>query len=66
LYGLGRDYPQKLSDRINQVTLADVQRVAEKYLPRQNLIITVVGRAEDFAEDLKKIGKVEIVPAKHL
>jgi zinc protease len=60
LYGLGRDYPQRFSDRVNQVTLADVKRVAEKYLSTTNLVITIVGRADQSAEELKKLGTVEI------
>lgn len=60
LYGLGRDYPQRFGDRVNQVTLADVKRVADKYLSTNNLVITVVGRADHAAEELKKLGTVEI------
>lgn len=63
LYRLGRDYPQKFRERLSRVTPADVQRVADRYLPSSTAIIAVVGPAKAFAEKLKSLGAVEIINA---
>lgn len=42
-YGLGNDYLDKFAERINGVTAADVQRVAQQYLHPDELVLVVVG-----------------------
>ena len=42
IYNLGLDYPQKYQDLINAITREDVQRVAQKYLHQDNMMIVVV------------------------
>jgi zinc protease len=42
-YGLGLDYVEKYATRINAVTAADIQRVAQKYLDPEKYALAVVG-----------------------
>jgi predicted Zn-dependent peptidase len=47
------------------VTLADVKRVAEKYLKPDQLTYIVVGKPETFEKSLSEFGKItNIEPAK--
>jgi zinc protease len=43
LYGLGLDYPDRYPALIRAVTIADVQRVAQKYLHPARFALVVVG-----------------------
>ncbi|OPZ72935.1 MAG: Peptidase M16 inactive domain protein [bacterium ADurb.Bin478] len=56
--GLPLDYLQKLRAQIEQVTVADVQRAAQKYLRPDQVQILVVGNPAEFGEPLSKIGPV--------
>jgi zinc protease len=42
-YGLGLDYVDQYAARINAVTAADIQRVAQKYLDPEKYALAVVG-----------------------
>ncbi|MFP6573377.1 MAG: hypothetical protein VB674_12265, partial [Vicinamibacterales bacterium] len=42
--------------RINRVTVADIQRVAEKHLKPASLSIVLVGDASTFVQDLPGVG----------
>lgn len=65
LYQLGANYINTFLERVQQVSLADVKRAAEKHLEPNNLVVVVVGKAEDFRSGLEKIGQVKIIsPAK--
>ena len=46
IYNLGLDYPQKYPALINAVTRGDIQRVAQKYLRPDNMLIVVVADQE--------------------
>jgi zinc protease len=59
LYRLGRDYVMTFEQRLDQVTLDQIKQAAES-LSAQPVSIVVVGRAADMAEELKKIGTVEV------
>ena len=62
LYGLGKGYTETYQERIDQVTLEDIKRVAQKYLDTSNLLIVVVSKAEEVKSDLESLGKVEVIP----
>ncbi len=57
-YGLPDDFLEKYRSNIEQVTGADVQRVAETYLHPDKAKLLVVGKAEDFDRPLSSFGKV--------
>jgi zinc protease len=43
-YGLGLDYPWRYPDLIKNLTPADIQKVAEKYLHPEKYLLVVVGK----------------------
>ena len=61
LYGLPADYLTAFRSHIDAVTVADVQRVAQKYLLDDRAAIVIVGDADKLREPLKEIGEVEEV-----
>ncbi|MBM4169995.1 MAG: insulinase family protein [Ignavibacteria bacterium] len=56
LYGLGDNYFNTYISNINKVTLADVQRVAKKYLNPEQISIVIVGDVASIREPLEKLG----------
>jgi len=58
-YGLPEDYWDTYSEKIMAVTAADVQRVAKKYVPYDNVQIIAVGDGAKIRDLLKKFGPVE-------
>jgi zinc protease len=60
LYGLGRDYLQRLPERLHRVTREDIRRVAETYLSPHDLLIVVVGRVQGLPDALRALGTVEM------
>ena len=58
-YGLPREELQTFRDRVNAVTVDDIQRVARQYLKPDRLSIVLVGNAAAFAPQLKGIGLPE-------
>ena len=61
LYGLPADYLTSFSSRIDAVTVADVQRMAQKYFLADRAAIVVVGDADKLRGPLAEIGEVEEV-----
>jgi zinc protease len=59
LYKLPADYWDKLPERIDAVTPAQVQAAAKKYLDPSRLQIVVVGEPTKIADSLKQFGTVE-------
>jgi zinc protease len=53
LYDLPADYLQTYREKVNAVTLADVQRVAKTYLMPDKIAIVVVGDAEEILKQVK-------------
>jgi zinc protease len=58
-YGYPADWLDKLPAEIQKVTAADVQRVVEKYLHRDQLAVLVVGNTKDFDQPLSLLGPVK-------
>ncbi len=44
VYGLGLDYPWRYPELIQHLTPADIQQVAQKYLPPEKYLLVVVGK----------------------
>jgi zinc protease len=62
-YGLPEDYWDQYPERVMAITAEDVQRVAKKYVPYDNVQIIAVGDGEKIRELLKKFGPlVEVSP----
>jgi predicted Zn-dependent peptidase len=62
LYGLGRDYLVTFADRVNAVTLADIQKAAQTYLKPQTAAVIVAGPAKELDATLKNLGTVTVMP----
>ena len=58
-YGFPADYFDTYPEKISQVTAADVQRVAKKYIPADNARIYAVGDAAKVRDVLARFGPVE-------
>ena len=55
VYGLPLDYYNTLPARIDAVGPADVQRVAQKYLTPDSMVIVAVGDRQKIEPELKKL-----------
>jgi len=55
-YGLPIEQLQTFRERVNAVTVDDIQRVAKLYLKPDRLSVVLVGNAAEFAGQLKGIG----------
>ncbi len=65
-YDLPEDYYATYLERLNAVTIEDVQQMAQKYLKPDNAIIVVAGNIEEVPETLKTFsaeGEVELFDA---
>jgi len=60
-YGFPEDYWDTFPQKVMAVTAEDVQRVAAKYVPLDNVQVIAVGDATKIAELLKKFGPVETI-----
>ena len=64
LYGLDLDGIEDYPERVNAVTVRDIERVAETWLQPANLSMVLVGDASVFLRDLTGVGfdRIEVVP----
>ena len=60
---LPKDYLETYTTKVNSVEPEQIQTAAKKYMEPGNSVIVVVGDASKIAEQVGKIGKVEIVKA---
>jgi zinc protease len=61
LYNLPADYLQTYRDKINAITIEDVERAAKKYITPEKLAIVVVGDAEEVLPQVNSYSdKIEI------
>ncbi len=57
-YGYPADFLERYRAGIEKVRLADVERVAQKYIHKDQLAVLVVGKASDFDKPLSTFGPV--------
>jgi zinc protease len=58
-YGYPPDWLDKYQTEIKKVTAAEVNRVAAKYLHKNELAVLVVGNTKEFDKPLKSLGEVK-------
>ena len=58
-YGFPADHWDTYPEKIAAVTAADVQRVAQKYVPVDDLVIVAVGDASKIRTVLAEFGSIE-------
>jgi zinc protease len=58
-YGYPPDWLDKYQAEVKKVTVADVNRVAAKYLHKDQLAVLVVGNTKDFDKPLSSLGAVK-------
>jgi len=58
-YGYPADWLDKFPTEIRKVTAADVNRIAAKYLHRDQLAVLVVGNTKEFDKPLSSLGAVK-------
>ncbi|MDQ2746235.1 MAG: insulinase family protein [Acidobacteriota bacterium] len=64
LFDLPADYLQTYRDKINAVTLDDVERVAKKYIAPDKIAIVIVGDADEIIKQSKQYAtKIEVFDA---
>jgi zinc protease len=64
--GLGPDYWPRYRERLDQITLADVEAAVRRFLQPGQLTITAVGNASQFAKALEAYGPVRVIPVSDL
>lgn len=57
-YKLPSDYYKTYLQKLNLITVNDIQQMAKKYITPENAYIIIVGKADEIAEGLVKFGKV--------
>ncbi|MGB7061251.1 MAG: hypothetical protein WBF13_02715 [Candidatus Zixiibacteriota bacterium] len=57
---MGEDYIKNYRKNMNEVTRADIQRVAQKYLGPKNLKLVVVSKADQVKSSLEPLGRVKV------
>ena len=58
LYGYPLDFLERFRDAVEKVTIADVNRVAHKYIDKRKLAVLVVGNSKEFDKPLSEFGPV--------
>lgn len=60
-FGYPNDFLEQIRDRVYDVTIEDIQRVAKKYLRPDDFIILAVGNDSDFDRPLSDLGEVNLI-----
>ncbi len=66
LYDLGDDYLKTYRDRLTTVSAADVLRVAKEKISSENIVIVLVGKADEFTKQLEGLGRIGVIPLSKL
>jgi len=59
-YGLPEDYIDKYLDNVRAVSMEDIDGAIKRALDPENIVITLVSKAEDILEEAKALGEVEL------
>src|SRR5690554_1073064 len=59
-YGLPEDYYATYLQRLNALTLEDINAAAQKYIRPENKYITIVGKADEFKDKVGQFGEVKL------
>jgi zinc protease len=62
LYDLGDNYLNTFRDRLADVTGAAVLRVAKDKISSENVAVVLVGKADEFKNQVDPLGKTEVIP----
>lgn len=60
LYNLGDNYLDNYKTQIDAVTAEQIKNVINKYITPESAGIFIFGKAKDYADEIKKLGKTEI------
>ncbi len=58
-YGLGIDFLKTFTEKIDALTIEDINQAARRYLETENYRLVIVGNAEAVEEQLRPLGKIE-------
>lgn len=61
IYGLGADFLETFRDRVDAVTIDEVQRAAQNYILPEQATIVVVGDASNLKKSLGALGRVQVI-----
>ena len=64
--GLPLDYWTRFPSKIQAVTTDQVDAAAKRYLSTDRNLMVLVGNVSDFKKDLKKFGKVRVIPLSNM
>ena len=62
LYDLGDNYLATFRDRLGDVTAADVLRMAKEKVSGENADVVLVGKVDDFKDQLTGVGNIDVIP----
>lgn len=62
LYGLGTDYLDTYTSKVNAVTGAEVRTIAGRVIDPEKMVIVLAGNAKEFEAGVAKFGPVEKIP----
>lgn len=58
IYGLDDSFINEFENNINFLTVEEVNRIIQKYFPKENLQFTIVGKASDIEKVVSKYGEL--------
>ncbi len=62
LHGVGLEYLSAYPNKVSEVNLKTISRVAREIVHPEGMVNVIVGRAESFRREFESLGPVEVVP----